>query len=633
MTMTPSQQRPPRGSAFVRAGAVVILPAAFYLYVWLCVEPRLLYHQQNPIFVATSRFFRESLNHPGGLLEYVSAFLMQGYSYPWAGAALITLIAGLICLATHGVLSRTAGRRVHPLVSLVPLVLLAMLHGRYRHTLFTSLAILTALLSAYLYIRMALRGALPRLGVFLVLSAVLYYAVGGMMVLHAVLCGVFELVRARRPVLGVLCLAGAAVVPLGFAVFSFDVVAVRAVLPLVPTREGVLASPKTLFSAPVALHGLLVLFFPAAAALVGLRRRAPGETLPRALTAAALFLVASVFMVWLTFDDDVKRQLQVDYFAEHDQWERVLERARGLPPRLYDVYVMHDVNLALYHTGRLLDDMFSYPQGGVPGLQLTVAEKTPIGYWKFTRFCLEMGRVNIAQHWGHYLMELSGERPEVLKLLARTNILKGRRRAADTFLGALAKHPLHRTWAEDYRRRLDGDPLMSADNGLQHIRTVMVDRQYGYGGGRVFTYEALLTQPLQTAPSNRMAFEYLMAYYLLARRPEEVIDRTGRLGDFGYTVLPRHWEEAAAVTMNANRGRNVNLHGHRISDGTQRRLGEFTQDLVRYRRARPGDEGPALETLVTKWGDSYFFYGAFGYSEPRRGWRLRKPDAVTGATR
>jgi hypothetical protein len=52
----------------------------FYLYLWLEVELRLIYHGSGmvpnfPVFFRGWAFFRQFTSYPGGLVEYLSAFL------------------------------------------------------------------------------------------------------------------------------------------------------------------------------------------------------------------------------------------------------------------------------------------------------------------------------------------------------------------------------------------------------------------------------------------------------------------------------------------------------------------------------------------------------------------------------
>ncbi len=88
--------------------AAVRLIAVFgplYLYVYLAVDPLLVHHHQCPIFQTDGGFAREFFSRPAGASEYVSALLGQVYSWPWAGATVITAAIVAACLAGGAFLS------------------------------------------------------------------------------------------------------------------------------------------------------------------------------------------------------------------------------------------------------------------------------------------------------------------------------------------------------------------------------------------------------------------------------------------------------------------------------------------------------------------------------------------------
>ena len=53
----------------------------------------------------------------------------------------------------------------------------------------------------------------------------------------------------------------------------------------------------------------------------------------------------------------------------------------------------------------------------------------------------ELGQVNEAEHMAQESLEFDGDRPDVLRVLAKINIIKGRPQAAAVFLNALRQIP------------------------------------------------------------------------------------------------------------------------------------------------------------------------------------------------
>lgn len=640
-----------RRAAWVRAGAVGVLLGVFYLYIRLRIGPHLLYHQQCPVFLTTFGFLKNLLGRPGGLLGYVSVFLAQFNYYPWIGAFVLTLTTSLICLSTGGLLSVMAGRRVPLPVVLLPAVGLLLLHNRYQYDPSTGTALLAALALANIYVRVVPRRTLPGLAMFLVSSFVVYVLCGSAYVLFAVLCGVYELVKKRRVLLGVFCLL-CSVVPYGFSMYSYEVGPAAAYAPLLPFREGASVSFRGMLTLPRALHLALLLFFPVAAVATGLYGRrttttqvpvsdgSPPLDTPAPATVwmsalAGVFSVIAVVAVLWSFDEVTKTGLEISYCAQQGKWERVLEKARRLPPARWTHCDIHDVDRALYHTGRLLDEMFTCPQTkNADGLLLAYqgqAPRTGLAPLKGARLCFELGNVNRALGSAHGPLERVGEDPRFLKLMAKIYVVKGQVPMARTCLGALRKNLLYRNEAQDWLDRLEIDPDMTTDKELQRVRNVMLHTDPIVGSLDILEHGGMLQQLLRTNPRNRMAFEYAMAYYLWSRELGNLMANIDRLRDFDYSGLPRHCEEAVIVYLQASKERSVNLHGWRISDGTLRRARGFFEDLARYVVAGRLDRERAAEALAEAYGDSYLFYSVFGFSGS--GARPAQADAVTGASK
>jgi len=179
---------------------------------------------------------------------------------------------------------------------------------------------------------------------------------------------------------------------------------------------------------------------------------------------------------------------------------------------------------------------------------------------------LRLGLVNEAEHEACEALEAFGERPVILKRLALVSIVKGRIEAAKIYLNALSRFARHRAYAQDALSRLLDDPLWSSDSEVQHIRSVMPE---GVPGMLSLHVEDRLHELLRTNRRNRMAFEYLMAYYLLNLRLDDLVRELGRLTDFDYDGLPRHYEEAILIHESLSREK-VELGGKAISLQTRK---------------------------------------------------------------
>ncbi|MHC4546000.1 MAG: DUF6057 family protein, partial [Planctomycetota bacterium] len=303
------------------------------------------------------------------------------------------------------------------------------------------------------------------------------------------------------------------------------------------------------------------------------------------------------------FSRDIKKKtlFAIDYYAYHKMWPQVLSAARC---HLDSFSIIHVVNRALYHTGKLNFEMFSYPQHS-DTLFLTITE-TEFAHWKKYDFYIDIGLMNIAQNDLTECFEVFGERPTILKRLAFVNMVKGDIDSARIYLGALRKTLFDADWANNYLERLQSDPNLAVDDEIQYWRSVMLKKDYALSA---IDIEDVLAQLLEENRQNRMAFEYMMAWYMLSGKLDKFVQNLDRLDDFDYRQIPRLYEEAILVHLYRTR-KPVNLFGRQLNSESKQRFEAFSQTYERYR----GNKEAAFKELAKGYGDSYLFYCVYGFS-------------------
>jgi tetratricopeptide (TPR) repeat protein len=585
-----------------RALGVFVL---FLLYVWVRLEPAVEYQSARPIFYLSHAFFRGFLRHPAGLVEYAAAFLAQLNYYNWLAAAVFTAMCVLIFLASNWWLRRVSGAPA-PLAAFGPAFLMLYLRERPNDpALVLGLGLLLAMGFAMSCVLWAGARAWLRWVVWPLCVALLYFVAGlWPATLFVALTGLYEILARQAWALGGgCCLMGLLGI---FGTIWFCNVAD----PFVPPGQGM----------SLTAAAILYLYVPVASlALAALR-----GTVPRARTNGARAtsgrqwfegrlvkgtLAASVFLlgwglVWFGFDPQNKALAQIDYYNSRGEYGKALAIAANLKQIGPSTRIR--LWFDLYHTGRLGDDLFSF---GAPARYEML---TGVGLGKDTcraqsRTYLELGQVDEAEHLAHEALENEGETPETLRLLAEINVLKGRLRAARVFLSVLSLAPFERTWAQGCLRSLETDPTLSGNPELRQIRSRLASTDM------VHYYtptEGLLLQLLDANPTNQMAFEYLMSYYLLSREGNKFVERLGRLNNFGYAGVPRNWEEAVVLFQKLN-GEAADLHGRQIRPGTLRRFEQYCQ------AAAPAQAQTAegRRILARDFGHTYWYYHDFGSTQ------------------
>jgi tetratricopeptide (TPR) repeat protein len=635
-----------------------------FAFFWLLVDPRLIYHHMCPIFRTDGVFLREHLAEPGGMVEYLASLASQAYVCQWAGAAVIAGAILLVCLAASAWLSAVAGRRAS-WVALLAAAPLAAMHSMYHYPLHMTLALAVALAGAAAYSRWPARAFAARWAGFAALAAGVYYLAGAPVLLMGLLCGLRELLVARRWVLGSAILATAGVVPwLGASCCDLLSVAKAYTLCLpFPLEAGWPVASTALYALlPVTVVGMVLLAIARELGRAGWRwatgelpraipggkakgpqagrvpaghpartrpeaaaRAAPAGALParasgwlRAwavgqwLAATLLVLAAWAAWAWTSLDAMSRDTLRIDCLAAQKDWQGILREARRLPLAHVTPVVIHDVDLALFHTGRLPQEMFAYPQmRGMPGLTLLEPagrESDIRWYAKAANLMLELGQVNEAEHLANEAIEMLGDRPQLLRTLFLVYVLKGQPVAASTYLTAMGRHILYAQEAQRYAELLRQDPSLEMLEDVRQIRQRMPTSDTPPHA----SIEQRLLVLLESNPRNRMAFEYLMAHYLLTLRPDRVAMNIARLKDFGQTEIPRHYEEAIVTLAYQFRASEkpvpIPLHGLQLRPGAQDRLETFLHACAKF-----GADVKAAQAALDDGRDgSYYIYCAFG---------------------
>lgn len=600
----------------------------FYLYLAFEVDLRLLYNcggliENFPAFFWTSEFLKEQVGAPGGLVEYAAAFLSQSLYYSWAGAAVVTVQAWLMSFGTDAFLKAAGVPRLRFLRFAGPIILLA-LYSQYVFHFTTTLAFLVELAAAWLFLKFTPRSPLRRGAVFVAAMVLLFAGTGAPCLLFGLLCGLAKILQGNRRREGLLWLAAGAAVPLLIGVLLWRVPAIQAYTEGLPVNVAVREneSPKLMMRAV----WILYLSLPTAMVVVGLWRwmthRSTNATKASRIRAArksenpaaqsirarpaALYWAAEALLLAIAIaatlhfyrDPNLKALFEVDYYSKQGEWTKVLDTARRAPPHYL---IAHAVYRALYHTGRLGDEMFAYPQ--IPSALLLTGKPAR---WQKADTCLDLGLVNEAEYSLLYSMKAFGHRPLLLQRLARVYLIKGDLNTASVYLNALSKVPFWGSRARADVEHLCNNPdVLEREDAIQQCRGVQLKEDSVWQND-------VIGQLLAENPRNRMAYEYGMALLLLNKNLEGLVRVFNTYNRTAETGIPRHYEEALLIAKSYNAG-PVDLAGRSISEKSMRRFEAFMQALQPFGQ----NLSAARKALKVGFGDSYYYYFFLGGSGTR----------------
>ncbi|MCP4614515.1 MAG: hypothetical protein GY845_38030 [Planctomycetes bacterium] len=604
----------------------------FYLYLWLYVDLRLMYHGAGiitnfPVFYKSWTFFLPFLSYPGGPLEYLSAFLSQFFYYSWAGSIVVTMQAWLLSVCIDYLLKAAKLARIRWICFILPILML-VLYTRYAYYFATTMALLIAILIACLYIKITLSRTktLSCLSTFLFLSVILYYLAGGAFLLFAVVCAIYELIFRSRWKTSLFYVLSAAVVPYVMGLLIFRVSIIDAFCNSLPFSWKILHYEVR--KRQVTIVYLFYLLLPLTLLVFGLlqilwkrfhlakgrnkkkhRKKSSNLLLkifsryrhsPKLKWAVESLLLLAITgsVVFFSRNENLRTRFKVDYYSYHKMWPELLTSAQHNPE---EPFIAHAVNRALYNVGRLGYDMFSWPQN--PDYLFLSDKKYKWMYWQIFDVFIDIGVINIAENALTECLEGIGGRPMVLQRLALINMVKGNLGTAKIYLGQLSKTLFHADWANNYLDLLHTDPGLSTDKYIQHLRSLCLDKDCLTHS---LLMEKTLLELLARNKQNCMAFEYLMARHMLNKHLGKLVQNLERLHDFGYKELPTHYEEAALIYVYGTR-KPINLSGYPPSLQKRQQIENFSRLLSSFGRNKKA----ASKELSKKFHNTYFYYYKF----------------------
>jgi hypothetical protein len=597
-----------------------LLFCCFFLYIWLFGNTRLIYHAfgrfvDYPSFFTGFKFLHATIAHPGGIVEYVTGFLSQFYYYPLAGAIVITITVWLTCLAVAMLVSFAGFKSLAGFIGYTPAIFFFAMHYPCGHPLAVFVALLINLWVLVLYEKIRLQSFALRCCVFLTIFVLLYLAAGASAFLFGILAAGYELFVRRRLLSGGVCILLTGLVPLTVG-WCFDM-RLRDIylcsLPFDPKFSlEIRTSARALYIFILfILPGLFASQFFFSKKTAGEKsKKAPANTKKKLLgwlvQPLVVILVAVVIVHFSTGIGNLR--VQADFYASNAMWDELLEYADRFPVVANKPVGNHNIIQALHHTGRLGSDLFSYPQFKesmfIPAEGKGNVRRYRRGMYSI-RLLLLLGRVNVAEKEAYELLENSGEYPELLWELAKINIAKRQPETARVFLEVLSRDLIHGKKAKSTLKRLADDPELSNDEEIIRLRSVMLKKDHD----GTESLETVMSDLLEVNPHNKLAFEYMMIYYLKGKQVDKVAENIYRFGDFGYEKIPRHYEEAIMMHLGRTGGR-VHLHGWKMDPKTIQSTNQFMSALKLNPVARPS----SARNLAPDFGNTYFYYYIFTQS-------------------
>lgn len=579
----------------------------YFLYLLLHIDTQLFYQSQQPVFFFDKDFYKDFFSYPGGPVDLLSRFLSQFYYYSWTGAFLIILITSLIVWNGIILINQKNNQKQLLFFQWLPFVFLIAIFSEYRHPLAFTLGLLFILFCLNIYLRIKIQNLWGRFFFFLISFVFLYYSAGGLAFLFSVSIIIIEILYFH-------------------CFYTFPLILlVSLFVPFIGANWFFILKPGDAFTKNIIFNDLyftpwlpwiFLLFYPILLILLSLNQKISNNRLNErkklskiyAFTLRNIYFQSLIIFLLVTisalfsFDKTRKTLYSLNYFARHGDWESVIEIGKSDLENAF--IVQYQVNRALYHSGRLCDDLFSF--SGISGAERlfmhnSIRHLFPLEY---SDLFYDLGLINEAQHWAHEALSVTDDSPWNLQRIAVVNIIKGEYAAAEKCLEKLNKTFWFKSWSQKYKK-IDEKSDIIMDEQLTHLKNMQVEDDFIVSTDEP---QACLDELLKNN-QNQMAFEYSMILCLLEGKVGRFIKNLYRFKNFGYSRIPRHFEEAILLYILNTGRRDINLPGYQISQETALKFRDFSQILDKHNN----DKNAAHFELKQKYSNTYWYYVMYIY--------------------
>ena len=439
----------------------LLFGVAVVLFFGMAYPHHLHYQEQFQLFLFDSTYLWDVVKHPGGVADLLGRFCTQFFLYAWVGAVIIGILLMLVQLLTF----RVAHHPVCYALSFVPSFLLWLFLLDENALMGGVWAVLFLLLAVW-GVAKSPKGW-KRYTLFVIAIALLY--------LIASPTGHYYRNPVETPTLLWAAYLSAIILPLLAHVFQ----------------------KRSHFT----FHSSLFTFYFSL------------------FTSAVVTAVMGSF-VWKNANFKAEKVMQYDFMARHQQWNRILNTINTEKPNNQIGVVVQ--NLALAMNGLLVEHLFDFNQNGdlglLPDVGTDATSPLPIAEAFY-----QLGMIRVAQRTVFEAQEAildyqkSGR---CYKRLAQTYLILGDDDVARKYLKALQKTLFYREWANETLSLLGNEQAIAKHPEYGRLRKMNYKEDFLFSS---HMNAEMLERLFFSNTDNRLALEYLRAYYVLTNDRENYV--------------------------------------------------------------------------------------------------------------
>jgi hypothetical protein len=556
------------------------------IYFFIFAKGLLFYHESRSLFIFSDEYFKKFFVKPGGPLEYAGNFLSQFYYLPFTGALIQTILLIAFFLVFIKITGKLLNKSYSLIFALLPFGLLLFLQANYYHSVHYSLGFLILACFFLVFI------SLSKLGlryVILVLFPVLYYLIGSFALIFPLLILIYIIFYERgihRYTMIVFTLLWGVITLMIFKeIIFFQPWGQLLKYPL----------PYIAFSKLPALYNFLLCYIILLPLLVRFINIQKVDVNPVSFLAAFILIV---FFLSKSYNRDLMSFFQIEKAFCRQDYDLVIRLQENSKTKNSNSQYFY--NIALAEKGLLCSRMFFGSQDF--GTKTLFLQRNQENNSRALYFYYAIGLTGEAHHLAYESMVVNGYRAENLKILVKTELIKGNYKIAGGYMDILKKTLFHRRWVSRYERMLFHPELVSSDPELGEKIRLTPRNDFFISPNDIQN----VIKYLSVNPENKKAFEYKLAWLLLKKDVKALIQEIPEMKNMGYSTLPRHIEEAVIEYIYLNR-EFPSLGGLGINGVTE---SDYNKYLTVFKRFR-GNQGELRQEVKKTCGNSFWYYSRF----------------------
>jgi hypothetical protein len=559
----------------------------------------LFFYQENlSLFVFSSQYLHQFMIKPGGLLEYAGNFLAQFFFNSAYGSLILSSILTLIVIVGIKINKRlSSGGSLSLILIAIPVCLLLLMQINFNWMLRNNIGFLFTML--YFLFSIASHKRIHYVFI-LVFFPAFYYLSGSFAWIYLSMYLVYSLVFNKG---FLLYYYPAFLLIIAFTSFIFF----KEFIFLQPA-DALLLFPFSLrdnFMHPVILFILIgfLIILPLLVKIFSYLKMK--NEFSGIISLSSLLVVLSITGVLLSklYDPNLRKLFQLEKLVYNQDWDAVITHQENY--QLGNIVAQFYYNLALSENDQLCDRMF-FGRQDYGTKALIIPWDSQAGVNNIARgvyFFYATGLINEAHRWAYESMVAQGYRPENIKLLIKTNLINGNYKIAEKYIHILQKTLHYRRWVKKYNAMLYKPDLVRSDPELGEKLRLLTGKDFSISIRNPQTNLPLL---LDGNPHNKKAFEYLIAWLLLEKNIQGLVNEVGRIKGMSYSRIPRHIEEALLI-YNTGTGMMPDIGARKISQESIDRYRQYEVFIDPYSGTIPS--GP--KEIQKSNRNTYWFYFEF----------------------